>query len=215
MVPAMVLTACLAFAAGVSAQTTEEKAALTPQTVMDKVGANGIDLDSVWVLVTAFLVFWMQAGFALVETGLTRAKNTVNICMKNLLDFCFASVVFYLIGFGVMFGAGNQWFGTSGFLLRETAADTFSSLSWTSVGLDAKFIFQLVFAGTAATIVSGAMAERTKFSCYLIYSVFISMLIYPVSGHWIWGGGWLAGKGMFDFAGSTVVHSVGGWLALC
>jgi ammonium transporter, Amt family len=194
---------------------------ITAGEVMDQVKSLSTDMDTVWVLITAFLVFWMQAGFALVETGLTRAKNTVNICMKNLLDFCFASIVFWAFGFAVMFGEGNKLFGTSGWCLHANLASTFSSLSWTPVCLDAKFIFQLVFAGTAATIVSGAMAERTKFSCYLIYSVVISLLIYPVSGHWIWGGGLLSagnlfgeGKGMFDFAGSTVVHSVGGWLAL-
>lgn len=163
----------------------------------------------------------MQAGFAFVETGLTRSKNTVNILMKNMMDFCFATVAFWFVGFGVMFGAGNGWFGTSGFLLHDLGK-TFESLAWTPVDIDTKFFFQLVFAGTAATIVSGAMAERTKFSCYLVYSVVISLLIYPVSGHWIWGGGALSpghlfgeGKGMFDFAGSTVVHSVGGWIALC
>lgn len=188
--------------------------AVTAESVAKQVASNGTDLDTVWVLVAAFLVFWMQAGFALVEAGLTRAKNTVNICMKNLLDFCFASILFYVIGFGLMFGAGNAFIGTSGFFLHGGEA-AFDSLSWTPVSLDAKFIFQLVFAGTAATIVSGAMAERTRFSCYMIYSVFITALIYPVSGHWIWGGGWLSAKGMFDFAGSTVVHSVGGWLALC
>ncbi len=214
LLPGIMLAACLATSTMAVAE--EAVAApLTPTSVMESVSANAVDLDTVWVLIAAFLVFWMQAGFALVETGLTRAKNTVNICMKNMLDFCFASVVFYVVGFGIMFGAGNGWFGTSGFLLKETATDTFASLSWAKVSLDAKFIFQLVFAGTAATIVSGAMAERTKFSCYLVYSVFITMLIYPVAGHWIWGGGWLAAKGMFDFAGSTVVHSVGGWCALC
>ncbi|GMV97218.1 MAG: ammonium transporter [Phycisphaerae bacterium] len=188
--------------------------AVTAESVQAGLEAFTVDVDTVWVLVTAFLVFWMQAGFALVESGLTRAKNTVNILMKNVLDFCFASVVFWFVGFGIMFGAGNNWFGTSGFMLHD-AGDTFASLSWSKVGVDAKFFFQLVFAGTAATIVSGAMAERTKFSCYLVYSIFITLLIYPVSGHWIWGGGYLAGKGFFDFAGSTVVHSVGGWLALC
>lgn len=189
--------------------------------VLEKVTSISVDMDTLWVLITAFLVFWMQAGFALVETGLTRAKNTVNICMKNLLDFCFASVGFWAIGFAIMFGTGNKWFGTSGWFLQGDAATTFAALSWTSVSLDAKFIFQLVFAGTAATIVSGAMAERTKFASYMLYSLAISLVIYPVAGHWIWGGGLLSagnlfgeGKGMFDFAGSTVVHSVGGWLAL-
>ncbi len=188
---------------------------LTPDAVMETVGSNVVDLDTVWVLVTAFLVFWMQAGFAMVEAGLTRAKNVVNILMKNLLDFSFASIVFWAVGFGLMFGAGNAYFGTSGFFLKEAAEGTFGSLAWSKVSVDCKFIFQLVFAGTAATIVSGAMAERTKFTCYLVYSVVISILIYPVSGHWIWGGGFLSVKGMWDFAGSTVVHSVGGWLALC
>ncbi len=209
------LAMCLALTSTAMAQDATPAQPLTPESVMSKVDGMGVDLDTVWVLITAFLVFWMQAGFALVETGLTRAKNTVNICMKNLLDFCFASVVFYAVGFGIMFGAGNALFGTSGFFLKQTSPDTFASLSWAKVGIDAKFIFQLVFAGTAATIVSGAMAERTKFSCYMIYSFVISLIIYPVAGHWIWGGGWLASKGMFDFAGSTVVHSAGGWLALC
>jgi ammonium transporter, Amt family len=203
---------------------------LTSQEVAEKLTkleedtkAKYIDMDVIWTLVAAFLVFWMQAGFALVETGLTRAKNTVNICMKNLLDFCFASIAFWAVGFGVMFGKGNGWFGSSGFFLNAAEADTFGSLSWSLVNLDCKFIFQLVFAGTAATIVSGAMAERTKFSSYMVYSVFISLITYPISGHWIWGGGILSpgaanwfgdGKGFFDFAGSTVVHSVGGWMAL-
>ncbi|MBI4461106.1 MAG: ammonium transporter, partial [Acidobacteria bacterium] len=123
--------------------------------------ARSVEMDTIWVLVTAFLVFWMQAGFAFVETGLTRAKNTVNILMKNMMDFCFATVAFWFVGFAVMFGAGNDWFGTSGFLLHDLGT-TFESLSWTPVSLDSKFFFQLVFAGTAATIVSGAMAERTK-----------------------------------------------------
>lgn len=194
----------------------------TAEQAMAALRDSCVDLDTVWVLVTAFLVFWMQAGFALVETGLTRAKNCVNICMKNLLDFCFATVAFWAVGFGLMFGTGNRWFGTSGFFLSGDPAETFRSLAWTPVNLDAKFIFQLVFAGTAATIVSGAMAERTRFVCYLFYSAVISLVIYPVAGHWIWGGGLLSpgnlfgeGAGMFDFAGSTVVHSVGGWLALC
>jgi Amt family ammonium transporter len=194
---------------------------VTLENVAADVKARSVEMDTVWTLVTAFLVFWMQAGFAFVETGLTRAKNTVNILMKNMMDFCFATAAFWFVGFGVMFGAGSAWFGTSGFLLHDTGK-TFESLAWSPVNIDCKFFFQLVFAGTAATIVSGAMAERTKFTSYLIYSVAISLLIYPVSGHWIWGGGALSpghlfgeGKGMFDFAGSTVVHSVGGWIALC
>jgi len=201
-------------------------AAAAPMASLESVAADlkarSVEMDTIWVLVTAFLVFWMQAGFAFVETGLTRAKNTVNILMKNLLDFCFATVGYWFIGFGVMFGAGSDWFGTSGFLLHDIG-NTFDSLSWTPVDLDTKFFFQLVFAGTAATIVSGAMAERTQFASYLVYSFLISAIIYPIAGHWIWGGGWLStlgstsltgGAAFRDFAGSTVVHSIGGWLAL-
>jgi Amt family ammonium transporter len=204
-----------------SAPAASDAPAVTLETLGADIKARSVEMDTVWTLVTAFLVFWMQAGFAFVETGLTRAKNTVNILMKNMMDFCFATVAFWFVGFGVMFGAGNDWFGTSGFMLHDLGK-TFESLAWTPVDLDTKFFFQLVFAGTSATIVSGAMAERTKFSAYLIYSIVISLLIYPVTGHWIWGGGALSaghlfgeGKGMFDFAGSTVVHSVGGWIALC
>jgi Amt family ammonium transporter len=189
-------------------------------------GGASLALDSVWTILAAFLVMWMQAGFALVETGLTRAKNAVNICMKNLLDYCFGTIAFWLVGFGLMFSAGNSFVGTSGFMLNEVpmqiaqadgtmkATTNFDSLSWTSVPLECKFFFQLVFAATAATIVSGAMAERTKLSSYMVYSIIISLVIYPVSGHWIWGGGWLASLGFWDFAGSSVVHSCGGWLAL-
>ncbi|MBI4468509.1 MAG: ammonium transporter [Acidobacteria bacterium] len=169
--------------------------------------------DFAWTLVAAFLVFIMQAGFAMVETGLTRAKNAVNICMKNLMDFCAGSLAYWIIGFGVMFGANpSGWFGTSGFMLSDFGVD---KDPW----LFAFWMFQVVFAATAATIVSGAMAERTKFVSYLLYSVFISALIYPIFGSWAWGGlykggGWLEKLGFIDFAGSTVVHSVGGWAAL-
>ena len=178
--------------------------------------------DTLWVLVAAFLVFFMQAGFAMVESGFTRAKNAVNILMKNLMDFSMGSIAYWAIGFAIMFGAGNAFMGTSGWfvpseeLAAGTAASTsvFSSLEWSSVPTYAAWLFQLVFAATAATIVSGAMAERTQFKSYLIYSVFITGLIYPIVGHWVWGGGWLSSLGMSDFAGSTVVHSTGGWLAL-
>jgi len=185
-----------------------------------------VALDTVWVMVAGFLVMWMQAGFGLVEAGLTRAKNAANICMKNLLDFAFGSLLFWAVGFGLMFSTGNDFIGDSGFFLQEKMVEVegddgttseesnFAPIGWTAVPLESKFFFQLVFAATAATIVSGAMAERTKFASYMAYSVFISALIYPISGHWIWGSGWLADKGFWDFAGSTVVHSVGGWLAL-
>ena len=169
--------------------------------------------DYVWTLVAAALVFFMQAGFAMVETGFTRAKNAINIMMKNLMDFSMGSLAFWAVGFGLMFGVSKTgWFGTSGFFLSDFSpgGDPWVLAFW---------MFQVVFAATAATIVSGAMAERTKFSGYLIYSVFISALIYPVFGSWAWGSlykgsGWLENLGFIDFAGSTVVHSVGGWAAL-
>ena len=171
--------------------------------------------DTLWVVITACLVFFMQAGFAMLEAGFTRAKNAVNVLMKNLMDFAMATVAFWAVGFAVMFGNGNSFIGLSGFFVGpHTSSSLFSALAWTSVPLLAAWFFQLVFAGTAATIVSGAMAERTRFSAYLLYSLFISLIIYPVSGHWAWGGGWLSSLGFKDFAGSTVVHSVGGWLAL-
>ncbi len=172
--------------------------------------SNQVAINTVWTLIAAFLVFSMQAGFAMVETGFARAKNAANILMKNLLDFSIGSIAFWLIGFGVMFGADTLGlFGRSGFFLGTGDPSTGDGL-WQF----AYWMFQVVFAATAATIVSGAMAERTRFPAYLFYSFFISAFIYPVVGHWIWGGGWLASKGMVDFAGSTVVHSVGGWAGL-
>jgi Amt family ammonium transporter len=171
-------------------------------------------VDTIWTIITACLVFFMQAGFAMVEGGLTRAKNTGNIMMKNLLDFCMGSLAFWVLGFGLMFGNGNPFFGTTGFMVTPGTAALYDALNWTSVPTLTAWFFQLVFAATAATIVSGAMAERTKFIGYLIYSFIISLIFYPIVGHWIWGGGWLASMGMLDFAGSTVVHSVGGWFAL-
>jgi ammonium transporter, Amt family len=167
-------------------------------------------IDTVWVLLATTLVFFMQAGFAMVETGFTRSKNAGNIVMKNLMDFVVGSLVFWIIGFALMFGRDIG--GVIG------AGSLFSAGSYEHLGLgipkEAFLIFQTVFCATAATIVSGAMAERTKFISYLIYSLVISALIYPVVGHWIWGNGWLAARGFHDFAGSTVVHSVGGWAAL-
>ena len=172
--------------------------------------SNATAINTVWTLIAAFLVFFMQAGFAMVEVGFTRAKNASNILMKNLMDFSIGSIAFWLIGFGVMFGADKLGlFGSSGFFLTSANPSTQEGL-WQF----AYWMFQVVFAATAATIVSGTMSERTKFPAYLIYSFFVCALIYPVVGHWIWGGGWLADKGMIDFAGSTVVHSVGGWTAL-
>jgi len=170
------------------------------------------NMDIVWTCVAAFLVFFMQAGFAMVEAGFTRAKNTVNIIMKNLMDFSIGSLAFFLIGFGLMFGVTNGVFGTTSF--------GFGGVDWAGGDWNFTFlIFQTVFAATAATIVSGAMAERTKFVGYLIYSVLICAFIYPIFGSWAWGSlgegsGWLENLGFIDFAGSTVVHSIGGWLAL-
>lgn len=176
-----------------------------------------LSLDTVWMLLAAMLVFFMQPGFALVEAGFTRTKNTANILMKNLLDFMIGSLLFWAVGFGIMFGVG-----------KFCGAPNFFNVDFYDFALPVEgfLIFQTVFCATTSTIVSGAMAERTKFSMYLAYSVLISVFIYPVSGHWTWGGGWLmngeAGSFMMDtfgttfhdFAGSTIVHSVGGWIAL-
>lgn len=166
-------------------------------------------IDIIWLLIAAVLVFFMQAGFALVESGFTRSKNAANILMKNLMDFCVGTVLFFAIGFGLMYGASAGGFiGTDNFFLSNFTAATGSGKDW--VG----FFFQLVFAATAATIVSGAVAERFKFISYLIYSAIICGIVYPISGHWQWGGGWLFKLGFIDFAGSTIVHSVGGWAAV-
>jgi Amt family ammonium transporter len=177
------------------------------------VAADQVTVDTLWVLFAACLVFFMQAGFALLEAGLQSARNVVNILMKNVMDFTIASIAFWIVGFALMFGAGNAFFGSSGWFLGG-GEGVFDSLSWTPVPLEAKFFFQLVFAGTAATIVSGAVGGRVKFSGYIVFSLVMTALIYPVIGHWIWGGGWLAALGFFDFAGSTVVHGVGGFAAL-
>ncbi len=158
-------------------------------------------LDVGWTLIAAALVFFMQAGFAMVETGFTRAKNAGNIIMKNLMDFSLGTPIFWLVGFGIMFGSASPFFGGFDFLADGVVGEGYD---WTTL------IFQTVFCAPAATIVSGAMAERTKFSSYCIYSMVISAVIYPISGHWIWGGGWLSQLGFHDFAGSTAVHMVGG-----
>lgn len=165
-------------------------------------------LNTVWVLIGAFLVFFMQAGFGMVESGFIRAKNTCNILTKNFLDFCMASLGFFLIGYGLMFGDGNGFMGMKGWCLYGLE-DKASGLP-----LYAFWLFQAAFCGAAATIVAGGMAERMKFHAYLIYSFIISAFIYPIVGHWIWGGGWLSNMGFADFAGSTVVHTVGGFAAL-
>lgn len=185
----------------------------TPMSNKEAIALVQTNADYVWTLVVAALVFFMQAGFALVETGFTRAKNAINIMMKNLMDFSMGSLAYWAIGFGLMFGISKSgWIGTSGFFLSDFKAggDPWVLAFW---------MFQVVFCATAATIVSGAMAERTKFSGYLLYTIIVSALIYPIFGSWAWGGlfhggGWLEKLGFIDFAGSTVVHSVGGWAAL-
>ncbi|MEO6001578.1 MAG: ammonium transporter [Opitutus sp.] len=194
-----------------------------------------VGLDTVWVLVAAMLVFWMNAGFALVESGLCQSKNCVNILTKNFIVFAASTISFWVIGWGLMFGDGNPYVGTSGLwfvggadnspALGEAYAamnpfstakyeGVYGAINWTPTPLWAKFFFQLVFAGTAATIVSGAVAERIKFGAFLIFSFILVAFVYPVTGHWIWGGGFLGSNNFRDFAGSTVVHSVGGWAAL-
>lgn len=197
--------------------------------------AMRVAIDTVWVLVTAMLVFWMNAGFALVESGLCRSKNCVNILAKNFIVFALSTISFWVIGWGLMFGDGNSYFGTSGLWFAGGADNSpalgkdylsmnpfstaeyqgvYSAINWTPVPLWAKFFFQLVFAGTAATIVSGAVAERIKFGSFIAFSLILVAFMYPVTGHWIWGGGFLGSNNFRDFAGSTVVHSVGGWAAL-
>ena len=170
-------------------------------------------LDNIWILVAAVLVLFMQAGFALVEAGLTRAKNAANIMMKNLMDLCAGVLAFAAVGFAFAYGPGNDFIGTEGFFLNT---NTFGDGYFGTLTLSSSFIFQVAFAATAATIVSGAMAERTKFKSYFIYSFILTALIYPIVVHWTWGGGWLSqlDTPFHDFAGSTIVHSTGGWAAL-
>ena len=173
---------------------------------------NPVSLDIVWILFATVLVFLMQAGFSLLEAGATRAKNSINIIMKNVMDMSLGSLAFWIVGFGLMFGTNSSgWIGTDNFLLSKI-----DPASETGYNDYAFFIFQTVFAATAATIISGAVAERTKFAAYFIYAVAVTAFIYPILGSWVWGGGWLndVGPGFIDFAGSTVVHSVGGWAAL-
>ncbi len=181
-------------------------------------------LDTIWVLLAAMLVFFMNLGFALVESGFARSKNTVNILSKNFVVFAVASLGFLLVGWGLMFGDGNPFIGLKGIFMASGADNSpnvgdayqgvYGAIAWAGVPFWAKFFFQLVFCGTAATIVSGAVAERIKYLSFILFSFILTLFIYPVVGHWIWGGGFLASLGFWDFAGSTVVHSVGGWAAL-
>jgi Amt family ammonium transporter len=189
---------------------------MTPEEL--KVGA-----DTAWVILTAFLVFFMNAGFGLVEAGLCRKKNATMILSKNFVVFAISTLGFYFIGFGLMFSDGGLLGSAGGWLLGgddnspATGAayqGIFGSLGWAGVPLHAKFLFELVFCGTSATIVSGSVNERMKYSSFLVFSLILTAVIYPIAGHWVWGGGFLARAGMKDFSGSTVVHSLGGWSAL-
>jgi ammonium transporter, Amt family len=192
-----------------------------------------VGLDTVWVVFTGSLVFFMNAGFAMLETGFCRSKNAANLLAKNLIVFALSTIAFWIAGFGLMFGFGGDWsnpvatdnglMGLHGFFLNsmdnspaigQAYQGVYPALSWAGIPIQAKFFFELVFAGTAATIVSGAVAERIKFFSFVLFSVALTGFIYPIVGHWIWGGGWLSKLGFWDFAGSTVVHSVGGWAAL-
>lgn len=186
----------------------ETMGAAAPTNILEAVSSVAFSLDTVWVLLAAMLVFFMQIGFSMVEVGFVRTKNTANILMKNMIDFSMGSVLFWIIGFGIMFGPSllGGLIGTP---------DIGGTAGWEGPIPPVGFmVFQTMFCATAATIVSGAVAERTKFHAYLFYSAVVSVLIYPISGHWTWGGGWLAELGFHDFAGSAVVHSVGGWIAL-
>ncbi|NKE69317.1 ammonium transporter [Nitrospiraceae bacterium HYJII51-Mn-bac16s-1-B09] len=183
-----------------------------------------VALDTLWVVIAGMLVFFMNTGFAMVESGFCRSKNTVNILSKNFIVFAISTLAFWFIGWGLMFGDGNGFVGTSGLfflggednspMTGDGYSGVYGAIAWATVPLLAKFFFQLVFAGTAATIVSGVVAERIKYLSFIVFSFVLVAFIYPIVGHWIWGGGWIAGLGMWDFAGSTVVHSVGGWAAL-
>lgn len=206
---ALVLVASLVWASTAHAKTADE---LT------------IALDTIWVVLTASLVFFMNLGFALVESGFCRSKNTVNILSKNFIVFAISCLAFYVFGWGLMFGNGTGFMGSEGLFALSGADNSpatgdaymgaYKAIAWTGIPLNAKFFFQLVFAGTAATIVSGSVAERIKYISFIVFSFLLISFVYPITGHWIWGGGWLATAGFWDFAGSTVVHSVGGWAAL-
>jgi ammonium transporter, Amt family len=183
-----------------------------------------VGMDTMWVLITGALVFFMNLGFALIESAMCRSKNTVNILSKNLIVFAISSLAFYVLGWGLMFGNGNGFIGLEGLLMAggmdnspatgDAYVGAYKAIAWTGIPLNAKFFFELVFAGTAATIVSGSVAERIKYVSFIVFSFLLISFVYPITGHWIWGGGWLATSGFRDFSGSTVVHSVGGWAAL-
>jgi Amt family ammonium transporter len=206
---ALVLTACVAAGA---------------QDASAKIAELKIVADTAWTLIAAMLVFFMNLGFACVESGLCRQKNAVNILSKNFIVFAVSSLGFWVLGWGLMFGGTGRWFADAGLWFVGGADNSpataqayvgdYGSLNWTGVPLWAKFFFQLVFCGTAATIVSGAVAERIKYLSFILFTLALTLFIYPIAGHWIWGGGWLQQLGFADFAGSTQVHSIGGWAAL-
>jgi len=202
----LALVFVVVFSGSTFAETATEGSAL--ETITANIAEVKQGLDTVWVLIAAFLVFFMQAGFGMLEAGFIRAKNTCNILTKNFLDFCMASLGFFIIGYALMFGSGNGFWGMEGWCLLGVGQMN------GGLPLYAFWLFQAAFCGAAATIVAGGMAERMRFPAYLIYSFIISAFIYPIIGHWIWGGGWLANMGFADFAGSTVVHTVGGCAAL-
>ncbi|MEZ2318324.1 MAG: ammonium transporter [Microcoleus sp.] len=221
------LQACIPLAAIivlVSGYAAIAQTAPTP-TTEEQLASLKVGMDTMWVMVAGMMVFFMNAGFGMLETGFCRQKNAVNVLSKNLIVFALSTIAYWAIGFALMFSDGNGFIGTSGGFFLWNVTDNspamgdaykgiFSSLNWTGVPLNAKFFFQLVFAGTAATIVSGAVAERIKFLEFLIFSLLLVGIAYPITGHWIWGGGWLAKAGFYDFSGSTAIHSVGGWAAL-
>lgn len=212
------------------AATTPAPAATTPEAAPAAAPAGPTNaelkvmVDTLWVMLGGMLVFFMNLGFGCVESGFCRAKNCVNIISKNFVVFAVSSIGFWLIGWGLMFGDGNDYIGQKGLWMVSGADNSpatlteykgdYGAINWTGVPLTAKFFFQLVFAGTAATIVSGAVAERIKYHSFIVFSFIITMFIYPIVGHWIWGGGFLAKAGFLDFAGCTQVHSIGGWSAL-
>jgi Amt family ammonium transporter len=207
------------------AETTPSEAPTSTDPIADLRTEVKVWADTTWVLITGMLVFFMNLGFACVESGMCRAKNCVNILSKNFIVFAVTTLFFWAVGFGLMFGnSDNEYFGKDGLILLDGKDNSpamldaydgdYGALNWTGVPLMAKFFFQLVFAGTAATIVSGAVAERIKYLSFIVFSAMMAVFIYPVVGHWIWGGGFLADLGFLDFAGSTQVHSVGGWAAL-
>lgn len=209
---------------GTSVDTTKDELLLKIEELSKGLVSSRVVADTIWVLIAAMLVFFMNLGFGMVETGLQQAKNSVNISAKNFIVFGIASLAFWFIGWGLMFGDGNGFLGFKGLLMLSGADNSpatgsdytgaYSALNWTGVPLLAKFFFQLVFAATAATIVSGSVGGRIKFHAFLLFSFILVGIMYPITGHWIWGGGWLQVRGFWDFAGSTVVHSVGGWAAL-